>query len=73
MDLASGTSVLGAHGSRTIRAAISRGAGRPLSIETLEIGEARDNEVLVRIVASGICHTDIDCCEAGDQGGLGAR
>jgi len=28
----------------------------------------RDNEVLVRLVASGICHTDIDFCEGGASG-----
>ncbi len=63
-------SVSGTGGTRTIRAAISRGAGRPLSIETLEIDGPRDYEVLVRIVASGICHTDIDCCESGGSGAV---
>jgi aryl-alcohol dehydrogenase len=29
------------------------------SLETLEISEPRDGEVLVRIVGSGICHTDL--------------
>ncbi len=29
------------------------------SLEPLEISEPRDNEVLVRIVGSGICHTDL--------------
>jgi aryl-alcohol dehydrogenase len=27
-----------------------------------------DDEVLVRLVASGICHTDIDFCESGGSG-----
>src|SRR5690606_4851651 len=56
-------------GTRTIRAAVARGAGQPMSIETLRIDAPRDDEVLVRIVASGICRTDIDMWEAG---GLGA-
>ena len=43
----------------TIRAAILRRRGGPLSIETLEMDGPRDDEVLVRIAASGICHTDI--------------
>jgi len=42
-----------------IRAAVLRRAGGPLRIETLEMEGPRDDEVLVRIVASGICHTDI--------------
>ncbi len=43
----------------TIRAAVLRSRGGPLAIETLEMEGPRDDEVLVRIVASGICHTDI--------------
>lgn len=42
-----------------IRAAVLRKAGGPLRIETLEMEGPRDGEVLVRVVASGICHTDI--------------
>ncbi|MEW6533976.1 MAG: NAD(P)-dependent alcohol dehydrogenase [Thermodesulfobacteriota bacterium] len=34
-----------------------------MKIETLELENPRDDEVLVRIVASGICHTDIDMCD----------
>jgi aryl-alcohol dehydrogenase len=44
---------------QTIRAAVLRRRGGPLSIETLEMDGPRDDEVLVRITASGICHTDI--------------
>jgi len=44
---------------QTIRAAVLRRRGGPLSIETLEMEGPRDDEVLVRITASGICHTDI--------------
>jgi aryl-alcohol dehydrogenase len=46
-----------------ILAAVSRDAGRPPELETLEIEEPRDGEILVRIVASGICHTDINVHE----------
>jgi aryl-alcohol dehydrogenase len=42
-----------------IRAAVSRAVDRPMAIETLELDEPRADEVLVRIVASGICHTDL--------------
>jgi aryl-alcohol dehydrogenase len=51
-----------------IRAAVLRTPGRPLKIERLEMEGPRDDEVLVRLVASGICHTDIDFCESGGSG-----
>lgn len=41
-----------------IQAAVLREQGGPFAIETLSIDEPRDDEVLVRIVATGICHTD---------------
>ena len=34
-----------------------------LEIESLEMEGPRDDEVLVRVSASGICHTDIDFIE----------
>jgi aryl-alcohol dehydrogenase len=44
-----------------IRAAVSR-AGEPHPvIEELELDEPRADELLVRIVAAGICHTDLGC------------
>jgi len=42
-----------------ITAAVARATRSPLSIETLEIESPRPHEVLVRLVATGICHTDI--------------
>jgi aryl-alcohol dehydrogenase len=42
-----------------IQAAVLRKKGGPLRIESIETEGPRDDEVLVRIVASGICHTDI--------------
>ncbi|MGZ6276293.1 MAG: NAD(P)-dependent alcohol dehydrogenase [Syntrophales bacterium] len=50
-----------------IRAAVLRRRGGPLKIESLEMEGPRDDEVLVRIVASGICHTDIDFCDYWDK------
>ena len=47
-----------------IQAAVLRWKGGPLKIESLELEGPRDDEVLVRIVGSGICHTDIDFCDA---------
>lgn len=42
-----------------IEAAVSRDPSRPMKIEPLEMEGPREDEALVRIVASGICHTDI--------------
>jgi aryl-alcohol dehydrogenase len=42
----------------TITAAVAREPHAPLSLEELELDEIRDNEVRVRMVATGICHTD---------------
>lgn len=39
-----------------------------MAIEELRIDRPRSNEVLVRIVASGICRTDIDYWESGTAG-----
>jgi S-(hydroxymethyl)glutathione dehydrogenase/alcohol dehydrogenase len=40
------------------RAAIAWAAGQPLSIETIDIAGPKPGEVLVEIMASGVCHTD---------------
>jgi aryl-alcohol dehydrogenase len=50
-----------------IQAAVLRKNGRPLKIESLEMEGPRDDEVLVRLVASGICHTDIDFVDGWEQ------
>jgi aryl-alcohol dehydrogenase len=42
-----------------IAAAVRDRASDAFRIETLELDEPRDDEVLVRIVASGVCHTDL--------------
>ncbi|HSG66917.1 MAG TPA: S-(hydroxymethyl)glutathione dehydrogenase/class III alcohol dehydrogenase [Gammaproteobacteria bacterium] len=40
------------------RAAVAWGAGQPLTIEEVEVAGPKAGEVLVRIVATGVCHTD---------------
>jgi len=40
-------------------AAVMRAHGKPLKIEALELDPPRADEVLVRLVATGICHTDL--------------
>jgi aryl-alcohol dehydrogenase len=42
-----------------IQAAVTRQTQAPMSIETLTLEEPRDDEILVRLVATGVCHTDI--------------
>ena len=42
-----------------IQAAVLNNAQGSLSIETLELEPPRDREVRVRLVATGVCHTDI--------------
>lgn len=44
-------------------AAVLPAVGRPLAIETVRIGELRPGDVLVRIKASGLCHTDLEVIE----------
>lgn len=40
------------------RAAVAYQAGKPLTIETVDLAGPRAGEVLVEIMATGICHTD---------------
>lgn len=42
-----------------ITAAVAREKEQPFSVEKLELGEPRADEVLVRVVATGVCHTDL--------------
>ncbi len=42
-----------------IKAAVVREKSGPFVLEEIELEEPRENEVLVRIVASGLCHTDL--------------
>jgi aryl-alcohol dehydrogenase len=44
-----------------IKAAVVREKSGAFSLEDLELEEPRDDEVLVRIVGSGVCHTDLAC------------
>lgn len=41
-----------------ITAAVMREKGGQFQLEEIELDEPRDNEVLVRMVATGVCHTD---------------
>ena len=41
------------------RAAVVEGQGQPFTIAEVELDDPREDEVLVRMVATGLCHTDI--------------
>lgn len=45
--------------AKTMRAAVVREFGRPLAIEEVPVPEPGPGEVLVRIEATGVCHTDL--------------
>lgn len=42
-----------------MRAAVLYQPQRPLTVEEVELAEPREGEALVRIVASGVCHSDL--------------
>ena len=52
------------------RAAVAFEAGKPLSIETVNLDGPRDGEVLVEVKATGICHTDAFTLSGDDPEGL---
>ncbi len=52
------------------RAAVAWAAGKPLSIEQVDVAAPKEGEVLVRIVATGVCHTDAFTLSGADPEGL---
>ena len=42
-----------------IKAAVARQQGQGLSVEQVNLESPRDHEILVRVVATGVCHTDL--------------
>jgi alcohol dehydrogenase, propanol-preferring len=48
---------------RTMKAAMVRGFGKPLAIEEVDVPRPRAHEVLVKIEACGVCHTDLHAVE----------
>jgi S-(hydroxymethyl)glutathione dehydrogenase/alcohol dehydrogenase len=53
-----------------VRAAVAHEAGKPLTIETVQLEGPRAGEVLVEIKATGICHTDEFTLSGADPEGL---
>jgi S-(hydroxymethyl)glutathione dehydrogenase/alcohol dehydrogenase len=52
------------------RAAVAWEAGRPLEIEMVDVEGPREGEVLLRTIATGVCHTDAFTLSGADPEGL---
>ena len=52
------------------RAAVAFGPGQPLQIVEVDVAPPKAGEVLVRIVASGVCHTDAFTLSGEDREGI---
>src|SRR6266540_7130243 len=52
------------------RAAVAWAAGKPLTIEQVDVAPPRAGEVLVEVKATGICHTDEFTLSGADPEGL---
>ncbi|MEK9685259.1 MAG: S-(hydroxymethyl)glutathione dehydrogenase/class III alcohol dehydrogenase [Rhodospirillaceae bacterium] len=53
-----------------VRAAVAFEAGKPLSIETVQLEGPKEGEVLIEVKATGICHTDAFTLSGEDPEGL---
>jgi S-(hydroxymethyl)glutathione dehydrogenase/alcohol dehydrogenase len=53
-----------------VRAAVAHQAGKPLTIETVQLEGPKAGEVLVEIKATGICHTDAFTLSGADPEGI---
>jgi S-(hydroxymethyl)glutathione dehydrogenase/alcohol dehydrogenase len=53
-----------------VRAAVAHQAGKPLTIETVQLEGPKAGEVLVEIKATGVCHTDEFTLSGADPEGL---
>src|SRR4051812_7879810 len=52
-----------------IRAAVLEEFGEPLAVQEVDLAEPRSGEVLVRLVACGVCHTDLYTASGADPSG----
>src|SRR5918911_5613057 len=53
-----------------VKAAVAHQAGKPLTIETVDLEGPKAGEVLVEVKATGICHTDAFTLSGADPEGL---
>ena len=49
--------------ARTMKAAVVHAFGQPLQIEEVEVPEAGPGRILVKVAASGVCHTDLHAAD----------
>jgi S-(hydroxymethyl)glutathione dehydrogenase / alcohol dehydrogenase len=52
-----------------VRAAVLESFGEPLVVQELDLADPRAGEVLVRLVACGVCHTDMYTASGADPSG----
>src|SRR5438132_2450293 len=52
-----------------IRAAVLEQFGAPLAVQEIDLAEPQAGEVLVRLVACGVCHTDLHTAAGADPSG----
>ena len=48
---------------KTMKAAVVRAFGKPLAIEEIPVPEPGPGEVLVKVIACGVCHTDLHAAD----------
>lgn len=48
---------------KTMKAAVLHAFGGPLQIEEVPVKEPGENQVLVKVITSGVCHTDLHACD----------
>jgi propanol-preferring alcohol dehydrogenase len=48
---------------KKMKAAVVREFGKPLQIEEMPVREPGKNEILVKVIASGVCHTDLHAAD----------
>ncbi|MEQ8509506.1 MAG: S-(hydroxymethyl)glutathione dehydrogenase/class III alcohol dehydrogenase [Rhodospirillaceae bacterium] len=53
-----------------VKAAVAFEAGKPLQVETVQLGGPKAGEVLVEIKATGVCHTDAFTLSGDDPEGI---
>jgi propanol-preferring alcohol dehydrogenase len=47
---------------KTMKAAVIREFGQPLQIEEMPVKQPGENQILVKVIACGVCHTDLHAC-----------
>lgn len=46
-----------------MKAAVLHAFGEPLRIEDVPVKEPKENQILVKVITCGVCHTDLHACE----------